>query len=259
MRWPTGIFYGWSMAAMAVLLMVVAVAPLWVGLPVWNPLLESVAGWFRPWRIGVTGAVLLLILAALLVTPLLALVEGMLVDRLGPRRSVFIGLSILGFGLVLGSLLHVGPFPFVALMFVLLGSALSGWLPMMKMLNNWFDRRKSMAMGVALGVFELVSLIGLAFLTFWAVELDLREIGDHGLEEFKWGTVTLGMGLVYVALASPLSRLVCDRPEDLGLLPDGDAPPPNAETQAAKDISPPPTADWGILGMRPLGRKTSGC
>ena len=147
MRWPQGIFYGWSMVAVAALLMVVAVAPLWIGLPVWNPLLESAAGWFRPWHIGITEAVLLLILAAMLVLPPVALVEGMLVDKLGPRRIVFIGLAMLGSGLALGSLVEEGWLPYVAFMLIVLGGPMSGWLPMMKMLNNWFDSRKTMAMG----------------------------------------------------------------------------------------------------------------
>ncbi len=245
MRGPNGIFYGWSMVAVAVLLMVVAVAPLWIGLPLWNPLLESVSGWFRPWRVGVTEVVLLLILVAVLVLPLLAMVEGLLVDKLGPRRMVLIGLAMLGFGLALGSLVEEGWLLYAAFMLVVLGSPMGGWMPMMKMLNNWFDRRKTMAIGVALGGFGLAELFGPFFLTFGLLETDLYETVYLEPGEFKWGAVTLAVGLLYVALAFPLSRLVRDRPEDLGLLPDGDAPPLNAQMQADPDSVPPPEADWG--------------
>ena len=103
MRWPQGIFYGWSMVAVAALPMAVGVGLLWSGLEVWEPVLECTVGWFTRWRIGLTEVLLLAILATLLVGAPLALVEGMLVDKLGPRRMVFIGLIMLGFGLALGS------------------------------------------------------------------------------------------------------------------------------------------------------------
>jgi len=68
------------------------------GTTVWNPVLESHFGWSRgkmSWAFAFARA------EGGLVGPL----EGILVDRLGPRRMVFVGLTILGVGLViLGSL-----------------------------------------------------------------------------------------------------------------------------------------------------------
>ena len=233
------------MVAVAVLLMVVAAVPLWIGLPVWNPLLESAVGWLRPWPISKTEALLLLILLTLLVGVPLALVEGMLVDNLGSRRMVFIGLTMLGFGLALGSLAPEGWLLYVAFTLVVLGGAIGAWLPMMKMLNNWFDRRKTMAMGVALGGFGLARIVLPLLLIFGLAQTDLYATVYQGPAEFKWGAVTLAVGLVYLALAFPLSRLVRDRPEDLGLLPDGDAPPPNVLVQQVSGGSPATAADWG--------------
>ena len=102
---------------------------------------------------------------------------------------------------------------------------MSGPLPMMTMLNNWFDRRKTMAMALALGGHG--ALVGImVVLSVAVVGVDLRELG--------WGATGLILGLVCLALASPLSRMVWDQPENMGLLPDGDAPPTDVAVQSPK-------------------------
>ncbi len=231
MRWLRGIFYGWYMVALAALLMAVAGAPMWISLPAWHPLSEGSFSWDQPtpwWFSAVPFWASVLLLPAL----------GRLVDKLGPRRMVLCGLITVGLAFALGSLIQ-GQL-YVVFGLLALGAALSGWLPMMTMLNNWFARRKTIAMAAALvggGLLGAILWVLLALAVGSAAYLDF--------DLFRWGPTALVIGLVYLAAAFPLSRLVRDRPEDMGLLPDGDAPPATDSVQATSGGFPTPETDGG--------------
>lgn len=232
MRWPQRIFYGWSMVAVAALLLAVGVGSLSSGLPLWKPVFRNSFGWTAgqvSWAYALTQA-----------GPLMAPVVGILVDKLGPRRMVFFGLPVLGVGFVLFSQIRELWQLYTVFTGMGLGSIGCTWLPMMKMLNNWFDRRKTMAMALAAEGFMLSAML-VPLLLAWAIGGTDPQIS----ERFGWRATALFVGLACLALAFPLSRLVRDRPEDLGLQPDGDALPSNARVQAASGGYPMPDADWG--------------
>ena len=235
------IFYGWRMVAVAVLIMSVSAVVASLGISVLYPLLEAITERMIS-SIGRSNLVLSLLAGGMTAVPA-ALVEGLLVDRLGPRRSVFFGLILLGVGLLLGSLSQATWLLWFVVLLLGFGFVMTGSLPMMTMLNNWFDRRKTMAMALALGMHG--GLIGITlFVGASLVGVDWREL--------EWGATDLVLGLVCLALAAPLSRMVWDRPEYMGLLPDGDAPPTDVAVQ-----SPKSEADSGYgwreaIKMRPF-------
>jgi sugar phosphate permease len=101
------------------------------------------------------------------------------------------------------------------LAFVLMssGAGLGTWLPMMTVLNNWFLRRRSTAMAVAMTGFSIGGVLLVPALA-WAIDPD-------ALNRSGWRTTALGTGVVTAALAFPISRLVRNRPEDYGEHPDG--------------------------------------
>ncbi len=231
MRWPTGIFYGWYIVAVAALLVAVADWPQSNGLWVWNSVLRNSFGWTA---VQLSGAHFL-IEVALLMAP----VPGILVDRMGPRRAAFFGLLVLSIGFVLFSQVRELWHLYLVFMVIAIGSLMSSLLPMMTVVNNWFSRRKTTAMA-ALALGGVLSSIIVPVLLVWA-------IGDAGLYESErrgWRATTLFIGLAYLALAFPLYRLVRNMPEDMGLLPDGDALPPDARVQAASGGYTTPDAGW---------------
>ena len=233
MRWPQGIFYGWSMVAVAALLIAFGEWQLWDGLEHWHRELK----YSFDWTAGQTSWAVSLAQAVLLMAP----VAGLLVDRLGPRRAVFIGLLVLGAGFVLFSQIRELWHLFLASIVISMGSLMSSLLPAMTVLNSWFTRRKTLSMALALTLGGLLSGIFMLVLLAWV-------IGDSGTDipqRFGWRTTALLAGLVYLALAFPLSRLVRNKPEDMELLPDGDVQPPTAWAQGAIGGSPMPEADWG--------------
>ena len=82
-----GMFYGWKLAGLSLLVIGLASGPVWSGVGVWVKALEMQFGWSRA---QLTGAFSLAQLEGSIFGPLL----GYLIDRLGPRRMVFIGLVI---------------------------------------------------------------------------------------------------------------------------------------------------------------------
>ena len=167
----------------------------------------------------------------------------MLVDRLGTRRMVLIGLTILGAGFILFSQIHELWHLYVIFMVMTLGVGMGSWLPMMTALNHWFIRQRSMAMAIAMGGYHIGG-IALIPLLAWAVgAIDGAELGG---DRFGWRVVSGGVGVTIMALAFPLSLLVRNRPEEYGLKPDGDTTPA-AVTRTEESQS---TADEGDYTWR---------
>ena len=198
-------FYGRFLIGVASFIMVLSIVPLFHGLTVWFVVLGQHFQWTR------TQLSLAFSLARVeggIVGPL----EGLLVDRLGPRRMVFIGLLILGGGFLLFSQVQELWQFYAAFLIMSLGGSMGGWLPMMTVLNSWFVRRRARAISQAMVGYRLGAVF-LVPLLAWGVSAD----------QFGWRAVAAGIGTMIVVLAYPLSRLVRNRPEDYGQMPDGPA------------------------------------
>jgi MFS family permease len=200
------------MTVLGGVIMAIGTVPLFQGLPVWNPVLRNAFGWNASqmsWAFAVTrieGGVL---------GPL----EGILVERLGSRRMVFIGMMILGAGFILFSQIQELWHLYLTFTIMSLGAALGTWLPMMTVVNHWFVRWKTRAMSVVMEGYALGG-IGLPLVMAWAI----GGVDPNIAERFGWRVVALGIGITIMALALPLARLVHNRPEEMGLLPDGGSP-----------------------------------
>jgi MFS family permease len=150
---------------------------------------------------------------------------GRLVDRYGPRRLMA------GIALLFGATCFLFPlaggvvglfFAFTAVRFLGQGS-LS--LAATNLVSQWFSRRR----GLALSVTSLGFALGLAAYP----PLVQRMIGTVG-----WRQSWLWMGgWVWLLLIPAVLALVVDRPDDLGLLPDGVRP------GAARPGEPAPAAE----------------
>ena len=222
-----GIFYGWFMAGLGALLMALCVVPLFGALPVWNPVLRNTFGWTAgqmSWAFSMTQVQ----------EGSLGPVVGLLVDKLGPRRMVLIGLIILGSGWVLFSQIRELWQLYVVFIIMSLGASSSSWLPMMTVVNHWFIRRRALAMSVTMEGFAVGGVV-VPLLLAWAI----GGIDPAVSERYGWRTTALVIGILCLAVAVPLSRLIRNRPKELGLNPDGD--PPVAATPSLVDASVTPS------------------
>ncbi len=170
-------------------------------------------------RTGVAAAYAFATLLAALGLPYM----GRLVDRYGPRRMILIvsallGLACIAFGGVTGGLwLGLG---FAALRFLGQGSVM---LNCSNLVAQWFSRTRGFAM----------SLMVLGFAASMAVHPPLSQ---WLIETVGWRQAWIWLGVITWVLLLPLVlALVHNRPEDLGLLPDGAAAAAGDDNQAVTD------------------------
>ena len=210
-------FYGWTIVGLAVLVNAMSSGPVWSGVGVWIAALELQFGWSRA---QLTGAFSMAQLEGSIVGPLM----GYLIDRLGSRRMVLIGMVITGLGFLLFSRTGNIVTFYLAYGMIMLGTAAGTWLPYMTVVNRWFVRKRGMAMAVAAEGSPLGGLVLLPLLA-WAVTP----------EHYGWSVTAQWIGVVFLCLAWPMSWLIRERPEDHGLLPDGD-PPDQVVSDAARPV-----------------------
>lgn len=110
-----------------------------------------------------------------------------------------------------------------------MGNVLYGTLAVNSTVSNWFVRQRGKALGlVSLGI--SIGTIALPPLISWVIV------------EFGWPSAKRLLA-VMVALTLPLVfRWFKDKPEDIGLLPDGD-------TQAPSDITQTAAQDWTVRAV----------
>ena len=215
LRRVTGVYYGTWLMGLAAFVMILSIVPVFHGMTAWFVVLEQKFGWSRT-QLSVAFSL------ARVEGGVMGPLEGLLVDRLGPRRMVLIGLLIMGGGFLLFSQVQELWQFYAVFVLMSMGGGLGTWLPMMTALNSWFVRRRAGAMsrtivGYRLGTVALVPVLA------WAVDAD----------QFGWRAVAAGIGTVVVVLAYPISRLVRNRPEDYGQRPDGPAPAVPLQSTAA--------------------------
>ena len=202
-----GVFYGWWLVGVSSFIRTSSI-PLFHAMGLWFVALEAQFGWNRT-QLSLAFAF------TRVESGLLGPIEGYLTDRVGTRRLVLIGLLIMGAGFLLfGQVNHLWVF-YLAFLVMALGQGLSGWLPITTMLNNWFVRRRSSAMGWSNSGSRLGGLLLIPLLA-WAIDPDYGYLG--------WALTASILGIFFLVIALPISRLIRNRPEDYGLHPDGDTP-----------------------------------
>ncbi len=222
---PRGIFYGWWLSGLAGLIMVASAVPVFHGMAVWSPVLKAQFGWSAT-QLGV--ALSLTRAEGALFGPL----EGYTADRFGARVMVTVGLVVSAGAFVLFSQVNNLWIFYLAFMLMSLGQGLGGWVPLMAMLNHWFSRQRGTAMGISMSGMTAGALLVVPAIA-WAIELDMARIVDDVVPAISSITVLdsavvgwrntaliIAGAILLVAVISPF--LVRTRPEDMGLLPDGD-------------------------------------
>ena len=139
-------FYGWWMVGLGGFVMTIATVPLFHAMSVWAVAFESQFHWTRT-QLGFALAF------TRIEGGLMGPVEGYLVDKVGTRRMVMVGMIILGLGfLFFGQVQNLWMF-YVAYLLMALGQGLGSWVPIMTLLNNWFQRgRAEVLSGAAKGL-----------------------------------------------------------------------------------------------------------
>ncbi len=200
-------FYGWVIVATAFVTMAIGVNARTAFSLLFPPILDEF-GWAR----GVTAAAFAV---GFLVATLYAPFMGILMDRVGPRVVLPLGILLMSAGLILATGVRE-PWHLHLTLGVLVagGSMAVSYIGHSLFLPNWFVRRRGLAIGVA---FSGVG-VGSIMLFPWLQAIISRA---------GWRSACAAMAALLLVVLLPLNLLVPrQRPEELGLLPDGDPTPP---------------------------------
>ncbi len=239
---PNHIYYGWWIVVAAFLNLFCVVGIIFYGFPVFYPYFVESLGFTRA---QVTQGFFLGFLIAGLPFGILA---GTLIDRVGARLVILVGVGLVGLPLLLmGWMTRFWQFEVLCIMEVL-GYVLAGPIPNQVLISRWFSRRRGRAMGYAYLGLGLGGVVAPLLINFLAHTLGWR----HALQ-------LLGAAILLVLF--PVALWVTrSAPEQLGIdsTPELATQNPSLQTsigvaQAARSIS-----FWLILGGSTLAIGTIG-
>jgi len=170
-------------------------------------------------------------------------VAGYLVDRMGPRRLVLVGVFLVGTGFILLSRVQEVWHLYAVAAFIAIGMSATAGPVAMTAVAHWFQKKRGRALALMTvgGGSSGVMVVVLASL----------------IAAFDWRTALLIMGLIQWADCIPLALVVRNRPQDLGLLPDGEPALP-VERQVAADERRAPAGDAEGPGYGVAARQDEG-
>ena len=137
---------------------------------------------------------------------------GWAVDRFGARPMVLAGGLTTGIGTILLS--RADSYWELLVLFsglVSLGKSAGFGQTLMAAVNQWFIRRRSIAMSTLMTAFAG----GGAFVVL---------LLNWGIQELGWRDTLLWTGVFIIVMTLPVAYLIRSKPEDMGLRPDGDLP-----------------------------------
>ena len=218
MRLP--FYYGWVIVAVVFVTMGIGVNARTAFSLLFPPILEE----FR-WDRGVTAGAFSF---GFVVSAILSPVLGRMMDRVGPRAVMELGVGLMALGLLLAPYAQL-PWHLYLSQGILVGggSVCLGYSGQSLFLPNWFVRRRGLAIGMA---FAGVGVGSITLLPWVQVVI----------EHAGWRSACLAMGTLLLVVLAPINLLLRQRPEDMGLRPDGDpapsgtsaAPPSNVVNEA---------------------------
>ncbi|MCY3544878.1 MAG: MFS transporter [Chloroflexi bacterium] len=225
-----GVFYGWWLVGIAVVLLTLMALCVFQGLGTFLVALQLEFGWSRT---VLSGAFSLSRAQGAVIGP----IEGWLIDKVGNRRMILFGYLLMAFGFLMFSQVgnsdfwDLGLFAissgvwqfYISFITISLGSGVGGWLALMALMNNWFVRQRSLAIATSMSGIHFGGLL-----------VPVLALGIE-LYGFRW--TTFGIAIFLAALILPIYTVLRDKPEDIGLLPDGARPGVGRQPERSTDKS----------------------
>lgn len=205
-RW---LFHGWIIVGAGVLLSILTYG-IRSSFPVFYlPIMDEFG--------GSRASTALIFSIALLFFGLASPFAGALVDRFGPRNIIAGGVLLLAIGAAGCSQARaVWHLYFFFGVLVSVGLCLSGWVPFSVVISRWFVRKRGTALGIYMTSGSLSNLV-----TF---------LVQYLISSLGWRHSFLVLAVLPLVMVVPVTAFVLhSRPEDIGLVPDGD-PAPGGQT-----------------------------
>ena len=208
-------YYGWVIVGIGFVTMAVGVSVRTSFSLLFVPILDEF-GWDRGL---VAGAFSFGFLVFAVLSPLV----GTLMDRMGPRVVVELGVVLLAAGMLLAPYIAAPWHLYLTLgMFIGVGANCTSYTAQSLFLPNWFVRRRGLAISIAFSGVGVGALILLPWL-------------QTVIERDGWRTACQLLGVIIIVVLAPINLFLWRRPQDVGLQPDGerrrkDEPPADRPT-----------------------------
>jgi MFS family permease len=200
------VFYGWWIVAAS------AVGLFWgpsVTVYSFSVFLKPLMQEFRAGRAAVSLGITLHHMAGAVCAPIV----GWLVDRYGSRRVILSATAMFAW-ILLSNKLFSANIWHLYVFYLAIGVIINGVgpIPYGNLVSRWFDRRRGLALGL--------TMIGLG-----AGAMIMPSLAQQLIIRFGWRTAyaALGCGVLFIAFPV-VAAVLREKPQDLGLLPDGAAP-----------------------------------
>jgi MFS family permease len=208
LRKPLGLFYGWRMVAVGSMIRILGGGLHFYGFTVFFLPISQDLGLSR----AATSLAFSLARAEGAIEGPLA---GYLIDRLGPRPIMLSAVILSGLGYIMLSTVN-SYFAFMLIYLGIISLAFgAGFMhsPMV-LANSWFKRNRAVAMGL---ISASVGMGGALIAPLLAL----------GVYYWGWRNASIAAGMGFLIVGIPLASTARRSPESMGLLPDGDPPPPH--------------------------------
>ena len=197
-------FYGWWIVAGSFLILFITVG---IGLyapPVFLVPLQEHFGWSRA-AIATASAI------AAVVSGMVSPLVGAWIDKYGSRKVMTFGALLMGSAFLLlsemGALWHLYALSALAAV----GITCCAWIPTQTLISNWFNKKRGLAMGIALTGIGLGGLV-------------MAPLAALLIAQLGWRLAFAALGAtILVIVGTVVLAIVRSRPADIGLLPDGEA------------------------------------
>ncbi|MBA7689620.1 L-lactate transporter [subsurface metagenome] len=225
------IFYGWWIVVAGFLTIFMSVGIGGYARSVFYEAMFSDLGWSR-------GDLALAMSVGVILSAVTQPFVGAWVDKHGASRLIAISAFLTGGCLILAGQIHALWQAFIVFLFLTMSHFGLGWIPFLTMVSNWFVEKRGRAIGITMAGAGTGGILS---------PLSAYVISNLG---WRMAWVVLGL-LMWVVVIPPALLVMKQKPELVGLLPDGKAPEDRktlSETKEAKG-DPPRSDKWALKGV----------
>lgn len=226
------IFYGWWIVGAATILNIFAGGTFIYGFTVFfNPIRNTFG-----WSAAVTSVAFTLQRFEAGVFEALA---GFLVDKVGPRKLMLGGWSVVGLGFLLMSRINSLWEFYGSFLVIAMGMSFAVFIVISTTVANWFEKKRSRAITLVVSGFGISGTI---------VPLMALAVSDFG-----WRETLVIVGITAWVIGIPLSLLMRHKPSQYGYLPDGSGPEAASDAKSVTNLR-----SAGDIVRQESGPSTSG-
>ena len=211
------VFYGWRLVGASSIIQFLHGGLLMHGFGAYVAVLSAELGWSKT---SLSAGAAIQSLEGAVLGPAL----GWVMDRMGARTMVQVGIVVFGVGFIALSQVDTLPGFYGAVLLLALGSSLSGYFPLTVTMVHWFRRKRAralsiMSLGLALGGFAIPGVA-------WS------------MQAFGWRTTAFASGILVIVVGWPLARMIRRHPSEIGETEDG-LPPEEPQAATDRPVLPP--------------------